>query len=316
MNQLEGVRISDRTRERVLAAAKALEYHPNAAGRKLVSGKSSTLGLILFESSEQLIVDAFLPIVIRGIEQAAMKQNFLVVVKPVEPGEQDGYSRLVQENYVDGILLAGPRSDDEEIRRLHAAGVPVLLLGKIPGSGLYFVDVDNAAAADKAVTHLIELGHQHIAMITNAPLTFTSAQERRSGYLRALSRRGIQPQASLLKEGNLTPASGYESMEALLSARPRPSAVFVGSDVVAAGALLAVKRAGLRVPEDLALIGFDDIPMAAYFDPPLTTMRLPAYGLGWAAAENLVRLIRGEGLDEPGTILDSELMIRESTGLR
>jgi len=316
MNRLEGVRISEKTRARVLAAAQALEYHPNAIGRRLVSGKSSTLGLVLAESSEQLIVDPFLPIVIRGIEQAAMQQNFLVLMKPEEPGEPDGYSRLVEENYVDGILLAGPRSDDEQIRRLHSAGVPVLLLGKIPNSGLYFVDVDNMAAADKAVTHLIELGHRHIGMITNAPLTFSSAAERRSGYVSALERSNIEHRQSLLKEGNLTPASGYEAMEEVLSATPRPSAVFVASDVVAAGALLAAKRAGLRIPQDLAVVGFDDIPMAAFFDPPLTTIRLPAYGLGWAAAEKLVRLIRGEGLDEPGTILDSELVIRESTARR
>ena len=150
-------------------------------------------------------------------------------------------------------------------------------------------------------------------MITNAPLSYTSAQQRRMGYLDALHEKNIEAEASLIKEGNYTPASGYHAMMDLLSETPRPSAVFVASDVVATGALLAVKRAGLRIPDDLAIVGFDDIPMAEFLDPPLTTIRLPAYGLGWAASERLVRIIRGEGLDQSGIFLDSQLIVRESS---
>lgn len=313
LNRLEGVSISENTRQRVWEAAEKLNYHPNAAGRKLVSGKSDTLGLVLYQSPEQVFADAFLPRVILGVEQAAMEEKFHVLLKPVEPDDADGYARLIHENHVDGIILSGPRQDDREILRLHGDGVPIMLLGQLPGTDLCFVDIDTITGAETAVSYLLEMGHQRIGMITNAPLTYTSAQQRRTGYAAALEKENIVVVSALIKEGNYTPASGYHAMIDLLKESPRPTAVFVASDVVAAGAILAAKRAGWRIPEDLAIVGFDDIPMAEYLDPPLTTVRLPAFGLGWAAGERLIRLIQGDGLDQNGIFLESELIVRDST---
>ncbi len=316
LNRLEGVSISESTRERVWEAARKLNYHPNAAGRKLVSGKSNTLGLVLCQSPEQVFADAFLPRVILGVEQAAMQENFHVLLKAVSPDDSAGYSRLINENHVDGIILSGPRQDDGEILRLQREGVPIMLLGQLPETDISFVDVNAIDGAYTAVEHLLEIGHRRIGMITNAPISYTSAQQRRMGYMNALHEKNIEPESSLIKEGNYTPASGYHAMMDLLSETPRPSAVFIASDVVAAGALLACKRASLRVPEDIAIVGFDDIPMAEFLDPPLTTIRLPAFGLGWAASERLIRLMRGEGLDQNGVFLDSQLVVRESTVMR
>jgi DNA-binding LacI/PurR family transcriptional regulator len=313
LNQLEGVSISENTRQRVLEAAKTLNYHPNSAGRKLVSGKSDTLGLVLYQSPEQVFADAFLPQVILGVEQAALQQKFHVLLKPVEPGDPEGYSRLINENHVDGIILSGPRQDDDEIINLHHKGVPVMLLGQMPGSDIPFVDVNATSGAKTAVDHLIELGHHQIGMITNAPLSYTSAQQRRTGYQQALEGADLKSDNGLTKEGNYTPASGYHAMLELLKESPRPTAVFIASDVVAMGAILAIKRAGLRIPEEIAIVGFDDIPLAEYFDPPLTTVRLPAFGLGWTAGERLIRMTQGEGLDQKNVFLDSELIIRESS---
>jgi DNA-binding LacI/PurR family transcriptional regulator len=315
LNNVPGMSISENTRKKVRDAAQALNYHPNVAGRKLVSGKSNTIGLILCQSPEQVFADAFLPQVIFGVEQAAMEQSFHVMLKQVEPNDTNGYMRLINENHVDGIILSGPRQDDTEILRLHSAGVPVMLMGLLPDTQIPFVDIDAASGAETAVRHLIELGHQHIAIITNAPLTYTSAQQRRDGYLQALKNAGLQMNPNLIREGSYTPASGFEQMQALLNGPVRPTAVFVASDVVAMGAVLAVKRAGLRIPQDVAIAGFDDIPLAAYFDPPLTTIRVPAYGLGWAVSERLIRLIRNEGLDQNGVFLKSELIVRESSVL-
>ena len=313
LNRLEGVSISEATRTRVLEAARKLNYHPNAAGRKLVSGKSNTLGLVLCQSPEQVFADAFLPRVILGVEQAAMQENFHVLIKPVAPDDFEGYARLIRENHVDGILLSGPRQDDAEILRLHGEGVPIMLMGQLPDSDLGFVDVNAIAGAETAVAHLLEAGHRRVGMITNAPLTYTSAQQRKAGYLRALQYKNIDMESTLIKEGNYTPASGYHAMKELLVETRAPTAVFIASDVVAAGAMLAAKRLGLRIPQDLAIVGFDDIPMAEFLDPPLTTVRLPAFGLGWAAGERLIRLIRGESLDQNGLVLESQLVIREST---
>jgi LacI family transcriptional regulator, galactose operon repressor len=313
LNNVQGVSISEETRQRVREAAKILNYHPDAAGRKLVSGRSYNLGFLLRQSHAQIFADAFLPRVLLGVEQAVTAQGFQVLLKSLEPDDNTGYMRLINENHVDGIILSGPRQDDTEIIRLHREGFPIMLMGQLPEGGIPFVDIDAVAGAACAVQHLIGLGHRRIAMITNAALEYTSAQQRYSGFLKALQEAGIEPNVSHVREGNYTPASGYEAMNEILTDSSLPTAVFVASDVVALGAMQAIKRKGLRIPEDIALVGFDDIPLAEYYDPPLTTLRLPAYGLGWAAGERLVRLINAEGLDLEGVLLESELITRESS---
>lgn len=313
LNNVPGVRITEATRQRVLEAAKKLNYHPDITGRKLVSGKSFTLGLVLRQSPEQVFADAFLLKVILGIEQAAEQAGFRVLLKPLDPNTPSGYTGLIQENHVDGIILSGPRQDDLEILLIHQKGFPVILMGQLPGSDIPFVDVDAVSGARTAVQHLLGLGHTRIGMITNAPLEYTSARQRLEGYRQALSEAGIEPDDSLVVAGNYTPASGYQAMTGLLARSPRPSAVFVASDVVAMGAIQAAKQAGVSIPGELSVVGFDDVPLAEYYDPPLTTVRLPAFGLGQAAAERLIRLMRGERLSPAGHLLETELIVRKSS---
>ena len=313
LNNVPDVSISAATRKRVLDAAKKLNYSPNVAGKELVSGKSFTIGLVLCQSPEQIFTDAFLPQVILGVEQAAMQQGFHVLLKPVDPNDAGGYARLITENHVDGILLSGPRQDDAALMHLYARNVPIMLMGQLPETDIPFVDVNARAGAELAVSHLIEHGHQHIGMITNAPLDYTSAQQRRDGYLKALKKAGLPVQKALIKVGNYTPASGFDAMKALLQVTPRVTAVFVASDVVAMGAILAIKEAGLRIPQDIAVVGFDDIPLAEFYDPPLTTIHLPAFGLGWAGGERLIRIIQGEGLNDASLLLESKLITRQSS---
>ena len=313
LNNVPGVSISAATRKRVLDAAKKLNYSPNVAGKKLVSGKSYTIGLVLCQSPEQIFTDAFLPQVILGVEQAAMQQDFHVLLKPVDPNDTGGYARLITENHVDGILLSGPRQDDAALMHLHQQRVPIMLMGQLPATDIPFVDINATAGAELAVSHLIERGHQCIGMITNAPLDYTSAQQRRDGYVKALKRAKLPVIRSMIKAGNYTPASGFDAMKALLQSSPRLTAVFVASDVVAMGAILAIKEAGLHIPKDIAVVGFDDIPLAEFYDPPLTTIHLPAFGLGWAGGERLIRLIQGEGLNDDSLLLESTLVIRQSS---
>jgi LacI family transcriptional regulator len=313
LNNVSGVRISDTTRKRVIEAARQLNYHPDSAGRKLVSGRASTLGLVLRQSPEQIFADAFLLQVILGVEQAAEREGFHVLLKPLAPETPSGYEALIRENHVDGIILSGPRLDDHEIIRIQHEGFPVILMGQLPGHDIPFVDIDAVNGARIAVQHLTGLGHQRIAMITNASLEYTSAKQRHEGYLQALSEAGLEPEDGLLREGNYTPASGYQAMSELLQESIRPTAVFVASDVVAMGAIQAIKRAGLGIPDDMSVVGFDDVPVAEYYDPPLTTMRLPAYGLGWAAAENLIRLVQGDAAGLGSSLLGTELIVRESS---
>jgi DNA-binding LacI/PurR family transcriptional regulator len=313
LNNVPGVSISAATRKRVLDAANKLNYSPNVAGKKLVSGKSYTIGLVLCQSPEQIFTDAFLPQVILGVEQAAMQQGFHVLLKPVDPNDTGGYARLITENHVDGILLSGPRQDDGALMRLHEQRVPIMLMGQLPETDIPFVDINATAGAELAVSHLIERGHRCIGMITNAPFDYTSAQQRREGYVKALKKAKLPVKRTLIKAGNYTPASGYEAMKALLQVVPELTAVFIASDVVAMGAILAIKEAGLRIPKDIAVVGFDDIPLAEYYDPPLSTIHLPAFGLGWAGGERLIRLIQGEGLNDASLLLESTLIARQSS---
>jgi LacI family transcriptional regulator len=313
LNNVPGIRISESTRQRVLDAAHQLSYHPDSTARKLASGQSHTLGLVLRQSPEQVFADAFLPQVMLGLGQAAANLGFHILLNPLEPGDRSGYASLIHAKHVDGIVMSGPRQDDRELTQLRRDGVPVMLMGQLPDSDIPFVDVNAVKGAAAAVKHLVDQGHRHIGMITNAPLDYTSAQHRRAGYQQALDDAGLETDESLVRTGSFTPASGVAAMEDLLRASPRPTAVFVASDVVALGAMQAIKRAGLRIPADIAVVGFDDVPLADFYDPPLTTIRLPAYGLGWAAGERLVRLVQGDELAENGLLLETELVVREST---
>src|SRR5258706_3987772 len=314
LNKVPGVNISEATRQRVLEAAQKLNYQPDAAGRKLVSGKSNTLGLVLRQSPAQVFADAFLPQVLLGVEQAATQENFHVLLRALAPEDSTGYARLIRENHVDAILLSGPRTDDPELLHLNQEGVPTMLMGQLPDSNIPYADIDAVSAAELAVQHLIGLGHREIGMITNAPLAYVSAQQRHEGYEKALLENGMTPNSGFTLEGNYTPESGFNAMLELLNLPEKPSAVFVVNDVVAVGAIRPAKQAGGRVPQDLAIGWFDDIPPAASLHPPFSTVRLPAYGLGWAAGERLIRMIEGEEIDQPNILLASELVVRESSG--
>ena len=313
LNHVPGVSISESTRKNVLEAAQKLNYHPNESGRRLSSGKSKMIGLVLLQSAEQVFYDAFLLQVLVGLEAAASRSGFHVLLKNIQGSQSDGYSQLINENHVDGIIFSGPLQEDPLLLELHSRGFPIMLMGQMPDTAIPYVDANVELGAEAAVRHLIEQGHTRIGMITNAQFLYSTARQRRDGYLKALRNAGLPVDETLIKEGDYTPASGFHAMNTLLDSPTPPSAVFVASDVVAVGALRVIKQRGLRVPQEIAIIGFDDIPMAEYLDPPLSTIRLPAFGLGWAAGERLIRLILGEEIETQGVLLDTNLIIRQST---
>jgi DNA-binding LacI/PurR family transcriptional regulator len=316
LNNVPGMRITEETRQRVLEAARQLDYHPHAAARSMVSGRTSVIGFVVRQSADQAFADHFLPQVLNGLAQAAGALGYRTLFEPIPPDTQSGaYTRLIQEQHVDGIVLSGPRLDDEELLRIHAEGAPIVLLGQLPNTGIPFVDVDNVGGATLATQHLISHGHRRIGLITNAPLIYTASADRLAGYRRTLEVAGLAYDEMLVRFGDFSPHGGEIAMTDLLEHRPRPTAVFVASDTVALGALQALRRHNLRVPEDLAVVGFDDIPMVEFLDPPLTTVRLPAYGLGWDAANKLIGLITGDrkSVDED-ILLETRLVIRQSCG--
>lgn len=315
LNNVPGIRISDETRRAVLEAARDLDYHPDATARRMVSGRTQVLGFVLRQNPDQAFADRFVPTVLEGFSQAATAQNYKVLFETIAPNAESGsYSHLLRERHVDGIVLSGPRSDDHDLLELHRSGAPVVLLGQLPGSHIHCVDVNNRGGATLATQHLIALGHTRLGLITNADPVYTAAADRLEGYRQALETAGLDYAPELVRYGNFTPQSGAEAMAQLLALPQPPTAVFVASDTVAFGALQAARRAGRRVPADLALVGFDDVSLSEFLDPPLTTVRLPAYGLGYAAAEMLHRLISGDAIQVSPLILDTELIVRESSG--
>ncbi|MBN2148173.1 MAG: LacI family DNA-binding transcriptional regulator [Anaerolineales bacterium] len=315
LNDVPGMRISEETRQRVFNAARKLNYHPDSTARRMVSGQTNMIGFVLRQSPGQAFSDHFLPQVLHGMSQVVSAQDFHLLFEVIPPEDQSGvYMKLINERHVDGIILSGPRSDDTELRRVYEQGANIVLIGQMPGEKIPYVDVNNIGGAITATQHLISLGHTRIGVITNAPQAYTASADRLTGYRHALEKAGMPYDSSLVRYGNFTVDSGYDAMRDLLSKGHRPTAVFVASDTVALGALQAIQQSGLRVPEDIALCGFDDIPLARFIDPPMTTIQLPAFGLGWAAAELLIRMISREEIKNPYVILGTELVIRNSCG--
>lgn len=315
LNNVQSIQISEETRQRVIEAAHDLGYVPNAAAQALAKRQAQIIGLILTRSPHHITSDAFLTQILDGLIGFFQQHGLHLLIEIVEPHHQkEAYLQLVRAKHIDGVLLSGPRFDDEGLRALEENNFPTVLIGQMSGSSLCSVDVDNCAAAKLAVDHLLQLGHKRIAFVANAPLDFTAASERLRGYRECLESAGLPFDDRLVLYGDFDPQSGYIQMGNLLAVRPLPSAVFVASDVVAIGAMLAIREHGLRIPQDIALVGFDNVPFSRYVDPPLTTVHLPAHELARRSGEMLYQLIRQEPVPLRQILLDTHLVVRQSTG--
>jgi DNA-binding LacI/PurR family transcriptional regulator len=313
LNGVTDMRISEDTRQRVLDAAKQLNYHPDANARRMVSGRTHVIGFVVRENPEQVFTDHFLTQLLNGLSHSTAANGYRMLFEAVPPAlKRDVYSGLIRERHVDGIVLSAPMFGDKELLRLHEEGTPIVLIGQLPETDIPFVDVDNVGGGMIATQHLIDLGHRHIGLITNSPVSYSSAAARLEGYHRALSQSGIDYDESNVRYGNMTPCSGNRAMQELLALVPRPTAVFVASDTVALGAIQAIRQQGLRIPEDISLIGFDDLALVEFIEPPLTTVHVPAYDIGRTAAELLIQITNNEA-DNLHVILQSELVVRKST---
>jgi DNA-binding LacI/PurR family transcriptional regulator len=316
LNEVEGVRISTETRQRVLAAATELGYVPDATAQALVSRRTRIIGLVFSRSYHHLASDAFLLQIVDGLLDIVRQHGIRLILDTIENSTQkDSYLSLARAKRIDGIIISLPRTDDTELHTLAEEEFPAVLIGRLPTEHICSVDVDNRAAACVAVEHLLAQGHKRIGCITNAPPSFIAGADRLRGYHDALDKAGITHQKNLVRYGNFSPQSGYEAMSSLLNEEKKlPTAVFIASDVVAFGAMRAINEHNLKIPNDIALIGFDDVPLSRFMNPPLSTVRLPAKNIGRKAGELLFDLILHQV--EPGrqVLLDTELVSRESSG--
>jgi LacI family transcriptional regulator len=314
LNNVQGIQISPETRQRVIDAANELGYVPNAAAQALVSRRTKAIGLVLTRTQHHIATDAFLPRIISGLLSTAKKNNIRILIDWVETEHQESvYFELARAKRIDGMILSTPRLNDTALKSLENMDIPTVLMGSVTGSKLPFVDVDNVKAAEKATSYLLGLGHRLIACISNAQPEYTAAPERIAGFRNALNRMNVPVNEGLIRYADFDPESGYECMNSILRSGEKFTAAFIASDNVAIGAKAAMREANLHIPDDVSLIGFDDIPWAKYSDPPLTTIQLPAEALAQSACTLLLDLIQGNDSSENNhLILETELIIRKS----
>jgi LacI family transcriptional regulator len=313
LNNVGGIQISPETRQRVMDAAKELGYVPDATAQALVSRRAKAIGLVMTRSPNHIASDTFLPQIMSGMMDVVKDNKLRLLFEYVEEEHQDyAYLELARSKHIDGMILLTPRLDDAGLKRLEEMDVPTVLMGDIEGTSLFTVDVDNRLAAQKAVQYLLDLGHTQIACITHAPATYTAAPERVLGYKSALLEAGITPDEDLIRYADFTPESGYNQMKSLLASPKKFTAVFIASDNVAIGGKAALREAGMRIPEDISLVGFDDIPWAQFADPPLTTVHLQAQELARRACLVLMDLLKGREPEMKRQIVDTQLVVRKS----
>ena len=313
LNDVEGINISPETRQKVREAADKLGYIPNATAQALATRRARAIGLVMTRSPHHIASDTFLPQILGGLLEVVKQNKLHLLIESVEAEHQDRvYLELAQAKHIDGMILLTPRIDDTAIKKLEEVDTPSVLMGKLANSQLYSVDVDNYHAARQATQYLLDLGHRQIACIANARPSYSAAPDRVLGYKQALIAAGITPDDDLIQYADFDPQSGFNCMQSLLASGKEFTAVFVASDNVAMGAKAALREAGLRIPDDISIIGFDDIPWAQYSDPPLTTIRLPAQNLASEACLMLLDLMQGMEPEVRHLILETELIVRKS----
>lgn len=304
--------VSPKTREHVLAAIRKLDYQPNVAARSLAAGKTRILGVVIPMGASALFTDPYFPILIQGISSACNVHDHSVMLWVAEPEyERRTIRQILNNGLIDGVILSSHLLNDPLIAALAAQKMPFILIGRHPSNAkINFVDVDNVVSAQQMVEHLIERGYKRIATITG-PRNMIAGTDRLEGYQTALRKKHLTPEAHLICEGDFTENGGYVSMRALIP--EKPDAVFVASDMMALGAMRAIREANLRIPQDIAIAGYDDMPFAARTEPPLTTVRQPVHRAGFVAAETLIELVKNPTSPTHRILLPTELVIRAST---
>ena len=297
------------TSKRVAAAARALKYVPHAAARSLSIRRSHTLAVLLPE-----VHGEFFSEVIRGIDVAARQRGYHILVSSShnDAEEMSAVLRALR-GRVDGLVAMSPDIEIRSISRALAADMPVVLLNSA-AANRSTIRIDNYSGARSMTDHLIALGHRDIAFITG-PERNADAAERLRGYRSAVGMGPSARRPHIEIAGDFTENAGYRAVPEVLSMSPRPTAIFAANDAMAVGALRALREAGLELPQDMALAGFDDIPMSRYLTPPLTTVRVDFAEMGRRAVETLVNSIEGaETRGGRNEVIGTTLVVRESCG--
>jgi LacI family transcriptional regulator len=301
-------------RQQVLQIIDQTGYHPNEAARTLASQRSWMIGLVLPESISALFVNPYFAILMQGIAQACNQNQYTLSFFLINTKEDEEkiFPRISRKGLLDGIILQSGNLGDHLAERLAKSDIPLIIAGRpFHLENVSYIDVDNIHAAQTAVSHLIRLGKKRIATISG-PLNTTVGIDRLQGYKQALLENRIPLDESLIIEGDFREEGGYYAARKLFPAEV--DAIFTANDAMGMGVIRAAEEIGLRIPQDLALVGFDDIKIPLYKDIPLTTIRQPVLQFGVRAVEALVDLIETGSSQPKRIILDTELVIRKTCG--
>jgi DNA-binding LacI/PurR family transcriptional regulator len=310
-------RVHSGTRQRVLEAATKLRYAPNLHGRRLARRRAESIGVVQGENVTTLFSDSFYRVVLGGVLEAVQARGYGLTITPApgRGGRPADLLRSVGHGAVDGVLVLGAL-EEEWLLALRERRLPIVLVDTwLPGSGVPAVAPDYHAGARLATEHLLGLGHRRVALL-GAAVRYPFGRETLDGYREALTAAGIRHDAALVQRTAIAVEAAAEATAGLLSAPDPPTALFAVTDAMAIGALMAARAAGRRVPDDLAVVGMDDIELSAYTDPPLTTVRVPKEAMGRLAAERLIALVQGERSAPAMTQVTGELVVRQSSGRR
>jgi DNA-binding LacI/PurR family transcriptional regulator len=305
--------VADSTRKRILAAADELSWRPSIGARALLSSRAFSVGLILARDPALLGADPFFPSFIAGVESELSGRGYALLLQVV-PDDPEAvvaaYRRLAQEGRVDGVFLADLRRDDLRLPLVRQLPLPAVAVGRPVGRpSVPVVAIDDRIGVRQAVGHLVELGHRRIAFVSG-PGAYVHSAAREHSWRLALRAAGLPP--GPIVRGDFTGASGAAAMTTLLVDPDRPTAVVFANDLMAIAGMSAAASAGVVIPRELSIVGFDDIPLAAYVHPPLTTVRQDVVAWGRAAAATLLSVV--EGTTPPEVRLPpSELVRRAST---
>jgi DNA-binding LacI/PurR family transcriptional regulator len=314
LNNHPRIVLSANTRKRVLATARKLGYVPNSAARMLVTGRSRTIGLVL-SPPDLISVDAFVPMVIFGLNEACHAQGYRLLMEAVQdPTDVDAYLDLAKSKRIDGLIAINPRERDVALQKVIESKFPLLVFGSSGHPQENSIGTQDDQGSSQATMHLLSLGHRRIAHISYAPLVYLPARQRLKGYRAALKVAGLPYDKKLFAEGDFSYQSGYRAMRQILASAVAPTALFAGNDTIAIGAMVAAREAGLSIPENLAVVGYDDVPAAAFACPPLTTIRTHALEQGKLLGETAIALVAGKEVGSRQDVLPLELIIRASSG--
>ncbi len=306
--------VSDRARKRVQKVILKTGYQPHAAARMLASHRSWMIGLVLPRTVSSFFTDPYFPRLTQGVAQACNQHNLTLglFILATKEDEERIFPLVSRQGLLDGIIVQTAQKGDKLINRLISSDFPVIIAGRpFSASGVSYIDVDNVQAANQAVCHLIKSGYTRIGTITGM-MNSTVGIDRLEGYLKALREQGWPVDKALIALGDFTEQSGYAAMKKLIPARPE--AIFAASDTMAIGAIRAAKEAGLRIPSDIAFVGFDDLPIASLSDFKLTTIRQPIGQFGAQAVVTLIDLIENGIKPSRRVIMETELIVRDSCG--